>query len=203
MHHGLREKDLTLDITRRLTAELRTHELSVTMTREADEFIALSRRSYVANRIPADVFVSVHINANRNRHLSGVEVYYPRESVVDAEASFPPYLAPQEVALPTTTIKRILWDVVLSRSRHQSARMALAICRALRNRLGVRCRGVKGARFVVLREARMPAVLVEVGYITNRPEASRLASPAYRQSIAQAIAEGLLTYMRDSDSQRL
>lgn len=195
-HHGLREKDLALDIARRLEAELHTHGLSVAMTRRGDEFIALSRRPHVANRMPADLFVSVHINANHNRHVSGVEVYYPRESVVHAEAPFPPHIDPDEVALPTTTIKRILWDLVLSRTRHHSARMALHICRALRNRLGVRCRGVRGARFVVLREARMPAVLVEVGYISNRPEASRLASPSYRQAIAQAIAEGIVAYVR-------
>lgn len=197
MYHGLREKDLTLDIARRLEVELHTHDVSVTMTRDGDEFITLSRRPSVANRIPADLFVSVHLNANRNRHVSGVEVYYPRESVVDADASFPPHIQPEDVSLPTTTIKRILWDLVLSRSRRQSVQMALHICRALRTRLGVRCRWVRGARFVVLREARMPAVLVEAGYISNRPEASRLASPSYRQAVAQAIAEGIVAYVRD------
>lgn len=196
MHHGLKEKDLTLDIARRLRTQLRGHGLLVTMTRETDDFVALSRRPGVANRMAADLFVSVHINANRSRHVSGVEVYYPRESSVDAEAAFPPHVEPAEVALPTTTIRRVLWDLVLSRTRRDSARMALQICRAMRARLGVRCRWVRGARFVVLREARMPAVLVEVGYLSNRPEASRLASPAYRQTVAQAIAEGLLAYIR-------
>ena len=195
-HHALEEKDLALDIARRLKTTLQTSGLSVTMTRESDHFVTLSRRPDIANRMAADLFVSVHINANRNQHVSGVEVYYPRESTVDAEAAFPPGMKPSEVSLPTTTITRILWDLVLSKTRRHSARMALHICRAMHSRLRVRCRWVRGARFVVLREARMPAVLVEVGYLSNRPEASRLASPPYRQAVAQAIAEGILAYIR-------
>jgi N-acetylmuramoyl-L-alanine amidase len=197
IHHGVREKDLTLDIARRLTAELQGRGLAVTMTRDRDEFLVLSRRPNVANRIQADCFVSVHVNANRSRQVSGVEVYYPRESVVDAAAPFPPHIEPAEVWLPTATIKQILWDLVLTRTRRQSVRMAVHICRAMRSRLHVRCRGVRGARFVVLREARMPAVLVEVGYLSNQREAARLAQTSYRQAIAQAIAEGLTAYVRE------
>lgn len=196
MHNGLREKDLNLDIARRLKTHLQAAGFSVTMTRDSDDFIPLSRRPAVVNRVGADVFVSVHVNANHNRHVAGVEVYYPRESVVDAEASFPPRINQAEVAVPTTTVRRILWDLVLSRTRRQSARMGMQICRAMRTRLGARCRGVRGARFVVLKEARVPAVLVEVGYLSNRPEAARLASPDYRQTVAQSITEGIQAYTR-------
>lgn len=195
-HHGLREKDLTLDIAHRLKGELEVRGFSVVMTRRHDDFVALSRRPGMANRLQADLFVSIHINANRSRHVSGIEVYYPRESVVDASASFPPGVEPDEVALPTTTVRQILWDLVLTRTRRHSSRIASSICRAMRNRLGVRCRGIRGARFVVLREAAMPAVLVEVGYVSNRQEASRLASSSYRHAAAQAIAEGIVAYLR-------
>lgn len=202
-HYGLREKDLTLDIARRLYTELHARGLSVVMTRDRDEFIALSHRSAVANRLPADLFVSVHVNANPNRGVSGVEVYYPRETVVRSAAAFPPRVQPTEIAIPTVTMKRILWDLVLTRSRHHSARMARQICRALRSRLAVPCRGIRGARFVVLREAMVPAVLVEVGYVTNRQEASRLASPSYRQAIGQAIADGITSYVQELELQYL
>ena len=202
-HHGLREKDLTLDITRRLQTELTARGLSTVMTRDRDEFIALSRRPALANARAADVFVSVHVNANRNRRVSGIEVYYPRASVVTADASFPPSLEPDEIAIPTTTIKQITWDLVLARTRRASARVALHICRAVRTRLGVPCRGVHGARFVVLREARVPAVLIEVGYVSNQPEASRLASSSYRQAIAQGIADGLISYVRELGMEHL
>jgi len=203
VYHGLREKHLALDIARRLQGELASVGLSVVMTRTRDEFIALSRRPSLANHIQADLFVSIHINANRNRQVSGVEVYYPRESVVQAAAPFPPHVEPTEVALPTFTVRQILWDLVLARSRRRSARMALHICRTMRSRLGVRCRGIRGARFVVLREARMPAVLVEVGYVSNQAEASRLASASYRQAAAEAIADGVLSYVRELGLQHI
>jgi N-acetylmuramoyl-L-alanine amidase len=105
--------------------------------------------------------------------------------------------------LPTWTIKQILWDLVLVRSRKHSSLMASHICRSMRDRLGVPCRGVKGARFVVLREAKMPAVLVEVGYVSNRPEASRLASTTYREAIAEAIAAGVVRYIQGLGAQHI
>jgi N-acetylmuramoyl-L-alanine amidase len=202
-HHGLREKDLTLDIARRLSTELQSRGFSTVMTRDRDEFISLSRRPAIANRIPADLFVSVHINANRSRRVSGIEVYYPRESVVDTSASFPPEVRPEEVALPTTTIKHVLWDLALSKSRRHSWKLGSHICRTMRHQLGVTCRGVKSARFVVLKESHLPAVLVEVGYMSNQAEASRLATSSYRQAVAQAIAEGVVSYVRELGLQHI
>ncbi len=201
MRYGLREKDMALDIAKRLSSELERSGLSVVMTRDQDKFVELSGRPEVANQLPADLFVSVHINANRNRQVSGAEVYYPRESVIDSSLTWPPSVRPAEVAMPTWTIKRILWDLALTRSRRHSVKMASHICHSMRDRLGVRCRGVHGARFVVLREATMPAVLVEVGYISNRTEAEKMATPAYRQAIAQAIADGVVGYIQSLGAQ--
>ena len=203
MRYGLREKDLTLDIARRLQTELEASGLSVILTRDSDRFVELSGRPEIANRLPADLFVSVHINANRNRQVSGVEVYYPRESIISASLPFPPSVKATEVAMPTWTIKRVLWDLALTRSRRNSVQIASHICRSMRSRLGVHCRGVRGARFVVLREATMPAVLVESGYVTNRPEASKLATPSYRQAVAEAIADGLVTYIQSLGTQHI
>ena len=194
-HYGLREKDLTLDITRRLREELTASGFSVAMTRDQDEFISLHRRPSVANRLQADLFVSVHVNANRRRHIEGVEVYYPRESVIDPSGALPPVVDSSEVDGLTTPLRQVLWDLVLSQSRRQSATIARHICRAMQSRLGVRCLGIHGARFVVLREAWMPSVLVEVGYLTNRKEAQQIGRSSYRQAIAKAIAEGLVSYV--------
>jgi N-acetylmuramoyl-L-alanine amidase len=195
-HYGLREKELTLDISRRLKKTLEEAGFSVVLTRDRDEFLPLSRRPAIANRLPADLFISVHANANRKRSVSGVEVYYPRQSVVNAAGRLPPQVREEEVALPTDTIRQVLWDAALSRTRMQSVNVASHICKTMRTRLGAPCRGVRGARFVVLRESWMPSVLVEVGYVSNRTEASRLASAAYRQAIAQGIAEGVVSYVQ-------
>ena len=194
MHFGLQEKHLNLDIARRLQAELQSSGWTVVLTRDRDEFIELSRRARIANRLPADVFVSIHVNANRRQNVDGVEVYYPRESVVEMRTSLPPRVQPEEVASTSMSVRHALWDLVLSQTRRQSAVMAQHVCRALQNRLHVRCRGVHGARFVVLREAWTPAILVEAGYVSNREEASHLATADYRQAIAEAIAEGLVSY---------
>ena len=202
-HFGLREKDLTLDIARRLRVQLEGRGLTVTMTRDRDEFIELSRRPAIANRMGADLFVSVHVNANRNRQVSGIEVYYPRESRINAAGLLPPSVQPAEVGPATPTVRQILWDLVLSRTRRYSIRMAVHLCRAMRARLGTRCRGVKGARFVVLREAVMPAVLIEVGYVSNHAEASRLSSPSYREAIADGIADGLFSYVEELGLQHI
>ena len=197
-HYGLKEKHLALDIARRLRANLQTAGLNVVMTREADQFIPLSGRPAVANRLQADLFVSVHINANRNGRISGVEVYYPRQSVVSSEAQWPPAVSPEEVSVPSTTVRQVLWDLVLGQTRAQSRRLGFSICRAMGKGLQIPCRGNKPARFVVLREAWMPAVLVEVGYVTNQTEASRLGNSAYRQATADSIAQGILSYLHEA-----
>ena len=202
-HFGLKEKHLTLDIAKRLRALLEQDGLHVILTRETDQFIPLSRRPAIANHMPADLFVSVHINANRNRRVSGIEVYYPRQSIVSPDAQWPPSVAPEEVGVPSMTIKEVLWDMVLARTRTQSRRLASSICHSMHAGLPAACEGVKPARFVVLREAWMPAVLVEVGYVTNRIEAGRLGKEDYRQATAQSIERGILTYIRDLGAEHI
>ena len=202
-HFGLREKALALDIARRLKGALQREGLTPVMTRETDQFIPLSGRPAIANRLRADLFVSVHINANRSSSVSGTEVYYPRESEVAGSAQWPPSIAPAEVGIPSVAVKQVLWDLVLTRSRSHSRRLASTICRSLRSGLHVSCRGPKGARFVVLREAWMPSVLVEVGYVTNYTEAQRLGSSAYREAIAESIADGITAYIRELGVQHI
>ncbi len=202
-HYGLKEKHLALDIARHLRTQLQSQGLRVVMTRETDQFIPLSGRPAIANRLGADLFVSVHINANRDRHISGIEVYYPRESVVASSAKWPPLVSPADIGIPSLIVKQILWDLVLSRTRHQSRRLASNVCRSMRDGLQGHCRGTKAARFVVLREAWMPAVLVEVGYVTNRTEAQRLGNAEYREAVAQSIAQGIVSYVRERGAQHI
>ena len=202
-HFGLKEKVLALDIAKRLRTHLQREGLTVVMTRDTDQFIPLSERPAIANRMQADLFVSVHINANRNRRVSGIEVYYPRTSVVSSSAQWPPAVVPAEVAVPSTTVKQVLWDMVLRQTRSQSRRLASALCRSMRNGLQVHCRGIKPARFVVLREAWMPAVLIEVGYVSNQAEASRLSTVEYREAAAQCISDGIVDYVREQGAQHI
>ncbi len=202
-HFGLKEKYLALDIAKRLRTQLQHAGFKVMMTRDSDQFIPLSNRPAIANRLRADLFVSVHINANRNRSVSGIEVYYPRQSVVTSSTQWPPSVSPREVSLPSTTVKQVLWDMVLGQTRSQSQKLAASICHSMRNGLPAPCLGTKPARFVVLREAWMPAVLIEVGYVTNRAEATRLGSESYRQATAESIAGGIVSYVRELGAEHI
>ena len=203
MHHGLREKDLALDIAHRLDELLRARGFSVVMTRDRDEFVELNNRPAIANRLRADLFISVHLNANRRSHVSGLEVYYPRESLVSVGDTFPIGVEPEEVAQPSPTIRQILWDVALLQAREQSQQIAMHICEQMAVRVEAPCRTVRPARFVVLRQAHMPAVLVEAGYVSNQTDAARLEDDAYRQALAEGIVEGLLSYLRTLEVEHL
>ena len=114
----------------------------------------------------------------------------------------PPSVTDEEIGVPSTGVKQLLWDMVLRRTRAQSRKLATSICRSVREG-GVPCRAIKPARFVVLREAWMPSVLVEVGYVTNREEAERLGTAEYRQAAAEAIAEGVVSYIRELGVQHI
>jgi N-acetylmuramoyl-L-alanine amidase len=201
-YYGMREKLLTLDIARRVRPYLRQVGLSVVMTRETDSFVPLSHRAGIANRLGADLFVSIHVNANTDRAVSGAEVYFPRVSVVASNAQWPPSVVSSEIGVPSMTVKQVLWDLVLSQTRVSSAQLAEALCEALGPELEVSCQ-VKAARFVVLREAWMPSVLVEVGYVSNRQESQRLHDVDYREASARAIAAGIVQYIRATGVEHL
>jgi N-acetylmuramoyl-L-alanine amidase len=194
-HFGVIEKGLALDIARRVGERLRTAGFTVVMTRETDHFVPLSERAGLANRLDADLFVSIHLNANPSDAVWGAEVYYPPVSIVRAGAGWPPCVGPEEIGVPSPPVQAILWDLVLTHARAESQRAAEALCTSLGERLRVPCR-VKGERFVVLREARMPAVLIEVGFLSNRAESQRLTGSGYREAAAEAVAEGLFAYIR-------
>lgn len=200
-HYGLKEKHLALDIARRLQQELEAVGLKVVMTRSRDRFISLKKRPAVAKAHNAGLFVSVHVNGNRSSKVSGAEVYYPRESTVSS-AEWPPSIKSSEVGLWSVTVRKVLWDLVLGRSRTRSRQLASSVCRKLKKSLGVECKA-KSARFVVLREAQMPAVLVEVGYLSNKAESQRLKRSDYRRAAARAISSGIVSYIRRQGAQHI
>ncbi len=193
-YHGLKEKDINLDIAGRLKPYLDAVPIRVQLTRDNDTFIELSERAGVAHRMQADAFVSIHANANRRAWVSGIEVYYPRESEVTAVQGWPPRIGSGEAAYSSTTIRQLAWDLVLRNARSQSELLAEDICTSLRAQLGAQCI-TKPARFVVLRQAQMPAVLVETGYLSNPDEAKKLGDADYRQRLAEAVGDGLLAFL--------
>ncbi len=196
---GLKEKKITLDIALRLRDVLEQDGYKVIMTRSDDRFISLGRRAQIANEASADMFVSIHANASRRRSSSGFEVFYLSDATDDharaLEAAENDSL-PLETGEPVSSdTEVIVWDLLNTAFRAESRTLADAVCRGLKAvRVPSENRGVKSARFAVLKGSRMPAVLVEVGFITNPSESGWLNLPDYRQRLADGIRQGIGRY---------
>ncbi|MEA3334079.1 MAG: N-acetylmuramoyl-L-alanine amidase [Pseudomonadota bacterium] len=205
---GSREKDVVLDITKRLRSVLKSRlKCRVVTTRDSDLFIPLEERTVVANTKKADLFISIHANASRNRRVHGVETYFLNLST-DKEAM---ELAALENATSTKNIgqlQSILNDLMQNSKIKESSRLASCVQHSLVNRLRksyskVNDLGVKQAPFYVLIGAQMPSILVEVSFISNKMEAQRLGTGAYRQKIAEGLADGIEKYIKEIKLARL
>ncbi len=199
---GLMEKDVVLKIAKRLRRQLEKRGYKIFLTRERDIYLPLEERTAIANTRKADLFVSVHANASRKRGARGIETYilnFPS----DEEAM---ELAARENAISTkrlTDLQIILYDLMLNAKVNESSRLAHHVQQSLNTSLNHRKsrdrdRGVKQAPFYVLMGARMPAILAEVSFISNRREESRLKSRRHLDKIATAIAEGLNGYIEET-----
>ena len=201
---GLKEKDVNLDIARKVKKDFEAAGLKVVMTRDDDEFITLQDRTAVASRTGADLFVSIHSNAHKNRRSRGTEVYYPGalsdEDKSDAqrllnEKSIVSHL---QISKDSGDVKGIVLDMLYAHKLSLSPGLADSVSRTLSREAGIAARGSKPERYFVLRNTLIPAVLVEVGFITNPNEAGLLKSPEYRQRLADSITKSILRYAYDS-----
>jgi N-acetylmuramoyl-L-alanine amidase len=205
---GTKEKDLALDIARRIAARLKRDGAKVILTRSGDIGVPLANRAAIATAIRADLFVSVHLNsmptAEQRRSSRGVETYFLSADASDTHASAvaarenADRLAGEPEPDPADPVAAILDDLADAASLRGSSRLAYAVHERLVERLGVEDRGVKQAPFYVLAGARMPAVLLEVGFISHEDEARRLATREYQDRIAEAVTEGIAAFRRDA-----
>jgi N-acetylmuramoyl-L-alanine amidase len=200
---GLREKAVTLDIAKRLANLLRQEGVSVIMTRSADTTVSLTRRVDIANNAEADLFLSIHANANRVRSLKGFEIYYLSPRADDSRRALS---AAQNVALDlegasfagkSLSLKAILWDMIYTYNRAESVELARTVCRNIDRNLDTRILGIKGANFYVLKGVRVPAVLIETGFLSNYDEERLLRNGYHRQQIAGAIKDAISDYAQD------
>ena len=197
--NGLHEADVVLDIARRLARRLGAQPgVEVVMTRNDDTFVPLRKRTALANEVQADLFLSIHANASRNPKAHGVETYF-LDFALDPEAE---RIAARENLAASGKMKDLqgLLETIAANSKlRESREFAAAIQRGMVSKLrpvnaDLRDLGVKQAPFFVLIGARMPSVLAEVSFVTNRREAGLLATDAYRDRIADALLEGVLRY---------
>jgi N-acetylmuramoyl-L-alanine amidase len=204
---GLMEKDLVLDVAKRV-ARLVESELGVKarLSRDGDHFVTLRDRTSLANRERADLFVSIHANAHREAANEGVETYFLSSEATDNTARQVAAAENSVVQLEKATsrarmdvVKAILWDLAQSEFQVESSKLAEIVQDSMTRALRIPNRGVKQAGFYVLGGAAMPAVLVEIGFVTNPKEERRLKETRYRDDIARAILAGLAEYKRHWD----
>ena len=202
---GLVEKELVLDVGRRLAAVLRKHDLRVVMTRDDDRFVPLEERFAIANDARGDLFVSIHANASHDRDIRGVETFFLSLHASDAEAERvaarenAAFGGPSEIPAMLDPLNAILGDLIESdylKESNDFARLVQVGLAAENNH----SRGVKQAPFVVLQGVQMPSSLVEIGFVTNPGEARRLQRE--RDSIAARLAEAVLEFGRRFDARR-
>ena len=197
---GLYEKDVVLDVAKRIKRELEKSGLTAILTRETDKFITLKKRTDIANSFGADLFISVHANANNSRWVRGFEVYYLSEAMDDCARA----LATSENSVlkyedesfnqHTQSLDAIVWDLTLTENREESIELATYVCQEVGRDVSVKSNSVKCARFYVLKGAQMPAVLVELSYLSNAKEEKDLRKSSYKESLAKAIAGGIVDY---------
>lgn len=189
---GIEEKRLTLDLAKRVRIRLRDCGVSAVLTRDRDQVLTLDERCDRAARLGAALFVSIHLNSSKNAAISGVETF-----VVPAAG----YPATADALDP----RRLSRPVPCPGNRYDSANVLLAACvhRGLLSQTGTEDRGVRRARFYVIRNASCPAALVECGFLSNTREAARLADEAYRDRVAEGVARGILTYLVRAREARL
>lgn len=166
----INEKEIALDISLRLAAILREQGARVEMSRTADATVDLNRRPYSANEVNADAFISVHTNSFTGSTPRGTETHF---------------YAPSS--------RQHLYD-----QRNERKRLAENIYQFMLQDLGIPGRGVKESNFAVLRESKMPSVLVETAFISNPEDEKLLADPQFRQRVAEAIAKGINSYFMDN-----
>lgn len=199
------EKTINLDIAKRLKIILSSYGIKVYLTRDKDIFIPLADRAEYANRKKADFFISLHSNSSRSRWLNGFEVYYLSEKRVDdSERALKAAKEDKERKFDTTA-KAIEYDLMFTENRIESKGLAGYLIKAVRKKgIYAKRRDPRDARFHVLKNFKtaMPAVLVEMGYISNKKEESLLRRSSYRQKMAQALASGILAYKKEYERQR-
>ncbi len=209
---GTQEKELTLLLAQSLARELRRRlPVDVELTRDEDAELPLDTRAAIANQHRAELFISIHLNSAVGSGAHGAETYFLSLEASDARAAAaaraenllpaapgpagaPGGVAPVAAQQSVAGLDLILWDLAQSQHLAESQRFATLVQEDLNTALGLRDRGVKQAPFRVLMGAAMPAVLVELGFLSNPDEEKKLLTPEYRQQLVDALARAVSRY---------
>ncbi|MDR3048227.1 MAG: N-acetylmuramoyl-L-alanine amidase [Elusimicrobiota bacterium] len=203
---GTNEKDVVLAIAYELKKLLdEDGGYRTILTRSDDRFIPLGTRAEIANKLHADLFISIHCNANINRSVDGFEIYFLSEKATDPQALATENLENSVIELESksekekTNLQKMFWSMTLNEYMNEAAELSSFIAAETPKRLKIQNRGVKQAGFYVLRGAEMPAVLVESAFISNYSQEAKLRTSAFQILVADAVYEGIVRYFARKD----
>jgi N-acetylmuramoyl-L-alanine amidase len=205
---GIQEKELTLGLARELSTRLSRLGVQTILTRNDDTLVRLDDRPAIANQNKADLFVSIHLNSSLGAGAHGTETYFLSPQATDPRAARSAATentantapggttegAPPPAGAEQQDVDLILWELAQSHHMAESQRLANLIQGEFNEELQLKDRGVKQAPFRVLVGATMPAVLVELGFISNPDEEKKLQDPAYRGQLVDALARAIAKY---------
>jgi N-acetylmuramoyl-L-alanine amidase len=198
------EKDIVLAISKRLAARMRDRlKCDIILTRSTDTYLTLEERTAIANTKRADLFISLHCNAALSRKAYGIETYFLNLATDDEAIA----VAARENATSRKNIsdlESILNDLMKNAKINESSRLAGKVQTSIYSGLkrkysNIKNLGVKQAPFYVLLGARMPSILVETSFLSNKRECQRLVSPAYQEELCEAIIDGVERYIKETN----
>ncbi|HEX2695645.1 MAG TPA: N-acetylmuramoyl-L-alanine amidase [Acidobacteriota bacterium] len=198
---GSQEKNVVLDVALSLKKMLvEKNGFDVVLTRESDIFVPLEDRTVIANQKRADLFVSIHANATRNRKRTGIEAFYLNFSpdpAVNEIAARENATSAKNISEMKDIIQAIVRNSKIQESKELAEKIHGSLLRSLSAKYGpMNSLGVKGGPFWVLIGGEMPSMLVEISHLSNAQEEARLKTPAYRAVIVQGIYDGIMGYIR-------
>ncbi|MDY6933598.1 MAG: N-acetylmuramoyl-L-alanine amidase [Spirochaetota bacterium] len=212
---GLKEKWITLKISKHLERYLkrRMKKIKIRLTRGSDKFLELEKRTDIANNLLKlrgnGIFLSIHVNASISQRISGFETYFLSPNPTNEEARATAALENNVIILENKSKRKFYDDVeyieaIMLTTQIQKESLMLAKCvqqEMDRKIWEFKSKGVKKADFFVLRGTLMPAILVEVGFITNNKEAKLLKNSSYQKRIANGIGDGIISFIRKYNKQ--
>jgi N-acetylmuramoyl-L-alanine amidase len=192
------EKDIALQLAKRIYKKLQK-KYKVYLTRSVDRTVSLEKRAEVADKIKADLFISIHANSSTNRKPRGFETYY-LDNHKDAAVKKVESVENRNLKGDALVVNQILTDLVVERTASDSKSLANSIHGQIQKRVGKSFklinRGVKPGLFYVLALAKRPAVLLEVGFISNKKELKRIMSPRFQERYAEAVVRGIDIFVK-------
>lgn len=200
VYAGLKEKDLVLDMALEVKKLLEANhkDIKVILTRSKDVYIPLEERTAIANAAKADLFISIHINAAKNKNAKGIETYV-LNMTTDKSALETAAFENQDVSNNISSLQSILNDIALNSKLEESLILAGIVQSNIVKTVKTPTKenlGVKKAPFYVLIGAQMPSILVETGFLSNAEEAKKLGSASYKKELSKGIYRGIDAYIK-------